>query len=73
MHQPFVTTARTTYGDGRGKAGLICESVTFFVSPKYRACHIRPTQILPCGIYYYKEQGYDWQHGPTVPDVLAGL
>ena len=73
VHQPFVTTAPTHYGDGRGKAGLICESVTFFVPPKCRACHIRPTQIYPRGIYCYKEQGYDWQQVPAVPDVLAGL
>ena len=44
-------------------AGLMCGAVTFSVTPtvpgKCRACDI--TQIYPCGIYYYKEQGYDSQ------------
>ena len=56
----------STYGDGRGIAGLMCGAVTFWVPPQCRASDI--TQIYPRGIYYCKEQG-----GPCSAGLLAGL
>ena len=39
-------------------------AVAFRVPQQCRTCDT--TQIYPCGIYYYKEQGYDSQQVPTL-------
>ena len=54
-----------TNGDGQGIAGLMCGAVTFRVAPQ---CPVSIMQIYPCGIYFYKEQGYDSQQVPAVLD-----
>ena len=58
----------TTYGDGRGIAGLMCEAMTFWVPPQWRvsAGLVILRKYTPSGIYSYKEQGYDSQQVPAV-------
>ena len=67
MHQSFVTPAPPPTGMG-GDSGANVLGNDLLSSPavpgKCQACDI--TQIYPCKIYSYKEQGYDSQQVPAV-------
>ena len=40
------------------------------MSSKCRACATTQVHVYPRGIYYYKEQGYDYQQVPAVQGLM---